>query len=80
MMLLLTHTRTQVLDMLPELTAQLKKAAGHSRVLGISAASGERVAELMQRVRKLVSTLSSAHRSFTLSVGSSVSLSVCQSV
>jgi hypothetical protein len=32
---------------------------GHSRVLGISAASGERVKELMLRVRKLVDSLPS---------------------
>jgi len=37
-----------------ELLQQLRKAAGHSRVLAISAATTERVRELMQRLRKFV--------------------------
>lgn len=48
---------TQVRDMLPDLITSIRKVAGHSRILGISAATGERVAELMQRVRKLVDSL-----------------------
>jgi len=37
-----------------ELMAQLREAAGHSRVLSISAATTERVKELMQRLKKVV--------------------------
>ena len=44
---------------LDDLTKQVKKLAGHSRVIGISAATGERVKELMQRVRKVVDSLPS---------------------
>jgi GTP-binding protein len=44
---------------LDDLTKQIKKIAGHSRVIGISAATGERVKELMQRVRKVVDALPS---------------------
>jgi GTPase involved in cell partitioning and DNA repair len=34
--------------------AALKTAAGHTRVLGVSAVTGENVKQLMQRLRKLV--------------------------
>ena len=44
----------EVRERLPELTQLLRAAAGHSRVLGISALTGERVKELMQRVHGLV--------------------------
>eukprot|EP01032_Pedospumella_encystans_P009207 gene9207-10862_t len=44
----------EVRERLPELTQLLRSAAGHSRVLGISALTGERVKELMQRVHGLV--------------------------
>ena len=37
-----------------EIMAQLREAAGHSRVLSISAATTERVKELMQRLKKVV--------------------------
>eukprot|EP00596_Hydrurales_sp_CCMP1899_P000561 CAMPEP_0119039956 /NCGR_PEP_ID=MMETSP1177-20130426/9734_1 /TAXON_ID=2985 /ORGANISM="Ochromonas sp, Strain CCMP1899" /LENGTH=558 /DNA_ID=CAMNT_0007004517 /DNA_START=218 /DNA_END=1894 /DNA_ORIENTATION=- len=47
----------EVQEKLEELTKGIKKAAGHSRVLGISAATGERVKELMIRVRKVVESL-----------------------
>ncbi len=43
-----------VRDRLEELTEQLRRAAGHSRVMGVSAATGERVKELMRRVHRLV--------------------------
>ena len=36
------------------IVASLKKAAGHTRVLGVSAVTGENVKVLMQRIRKLV--------------------------
>lgn len=47
----------EVRENLDDLTRRLKKAAGHTRVMGISAATGERVKELMQRVRKVVESL-----------------------
>ena len=47
----------EVRDQLEDLTRRLKQAAGHTRVMGISAATGERVKELMQRVRKVVESL-----------------------
>lgn len=43
-----------VRDRLAGLTEQLRRAAGHSRVVGVSAATGERVKELMRRVHRLV--------------------------
>mmetsp|Transcript_36294 Transcript_36294/g.90113 ORF Transcript_36294/g.90113 Transcript_36294/m.90113 type:complete len:193 (+) Transcript_36294:457-1035(+) len=43
----LPHVR----EKLGELRAQLAKAAGHSRIFALSAATGERVEDLMQRVR-----------------------------
>lgn len=48
---------SEVRDALPETIAKLKTEAGHNRVMGISAATGERVSDLMMRVRKLVDTL-----------------------
>ena len=47
----------EVRAQLDDLTRRLKKAAGHTRVMGISAATGENVKELMQRVRKVVESL-----------------------
>lgn len=47
----------EVRDLLPDFTAELTKLAGHNRVIGISAATGERVEELMRRVRKVVASL-----------------------
>ena len=41
-------------DAVSATVAALKEAAGHTRVLGVSAATAENVKELMQRVRKLV--------------------------
>ena len=52
-----------------KLTQQIKKVARHTRVMGISAATGERVKELMQRVRKVgISTyhVMRAHSTLTL--------------
>ena len=46
-----------VQDKLPELKLQLRELAGHSRIMGISAATGENVKELMRRVHSLVSAL-----------------------
>ena len=46
----------EVKDLEQELLSKLKEAAGHSRVLSISAATTERVAELMQRLKKFVDT------------------------
>jgi GTP-binding protein len=43
-----------VREALPGLAARLRQAAGHSRVMGISAATGENVRELLRRVHKLV--------------------------
>lgn len=45
----------EVAEQSEELIAQLKEAAGHSRVLGISAATTSRVKELMGRLKKMVS-------------------------
>ena len=45
---------SEVKERQEELLEQLKEAAGHSRVLSISAATMERVQELMRRVKKFV--------------------------
>jgi len=47
----------EVRENLSALTEQLRTEAGHSRVLAISAVTGERVKELMSRLRKLVDAL-----------------------
>eukprot|EP01041_Mallomonas_annulata_P006136 gene6136-12423_t len=47
----------EVRDILPDLTKEIRTAAGHNRVMGISAATGENVAELMGRLRRLVDGL-----------------------
>ena len=47
----------EVRENLDSLIETLKKEAGHTRVIGISAATGERVKEVMQRVRKLVDSM-----------------------
>ena len=47
----------EVRERLDTLLAEVRAAAGHSRVLGISAATQERTAELMTRVRRLVTSL-----------------------
>jgi GTP-binding protein len=47
----------EVREQLDTLIARVKQAAGHTRVLGISAATQERTKELMTRVRKLVDVL-----------------------
>ncbi len=47
----------EVNEKLPELLTNIKKECGHTRVLGISAVTTERVKELMQRVRKLVKSI-----------------------
>lgn len=44
----LPHVREQ----LPELRARIEAAVGHSRIFAVSAATGERTAELMLRVRR----------------------------
>jgi GTPase Era involved in 16S rRNA processing len=49
----------EVREKLDVLIKDIKKIAGHSRVVGISAATGERVKEVMQRVRKVVESLPS---------------------
>lgn len=41
----------------PLLMQQIRAAAGHSRVMGISAATGENVRDLMRRVGRLVGTV-----------------------
>jgi GTP-binding protein len=47
----------EVRDLLPDLIEELKKKAGHNRVMGISAVTGERVNELMGRLRRMVDSL-----------------------
>jgi GTPase len=47
----------EVRDNLPTLLEKLRQAGGHSRVLGISAATGEGVKELMKRMRKYMDSL-----------------------
>jgi GTP-binding protein len=47
---------TEVKENEEELISKLKEAAGHSRVLSISAATKSRVAELMGRLKKFVDT------------------------
>lgn len=49
----------EVRERLDGLIAEIKQRSSHTRVLGISAATGERVKDLMQRVRKLVDALPS---------------------
>lgn len=49
----------EVREKLDTLLPELRKRGGHTRVVGISAATGERVKEVMQRVRKLVEALPS---------------------
>lgn len=46
-----------VREKLDDLIQSISQHAGHKRVLGISAATGERVPELMQRLRKLVDSM-----------------------
>lgn len=41
-------------ERLPELIRDIRREAGHTRVMGISAATGENATELMYRVRRLV--------------------------
>jgi GTPase len=45
---------SEVRDMQDDLIAQLKKEAGHTRILTISAATGENVKDLMNRLKKFV--------------------------
>ena len=47
----------EVREKLDDLIAQIKGMVGHTRVMGISAATKENTATLMQRVRKLVTSL-----------------------
>ena len=47
----------EVRDALPSLVTRLRAASGHTRVMGVSAATRENVPELMRRVRKLVDGL-----------------------
>eukprot|EP01037_Dinobryon_pediforme_P046037 gene46037-59027_t len=47
----------QVREDFPRLRKQIKEICGHTRIVGISAATGEGVKELMSRVRKAVSNL-----------------------
>lgn len=47
---------SEVQEQEDELLAKLREAAGHSRVLSISAATTHRVKELMQRLKKFVDT------------------------
>ena len=47
---------TEVKEKEEELISKLKQAAGHTRVLSISAATKSRVAELMGRLKKFVDT------------------------
>ena len=64
----------EVRERLPELTQLLRAAAGHSRVLGISALTGERVKELMQRVHGLVA-LATTQDSISSSISSAIGAS-----
>lgn len=47
---------TEVREKEAEIMAQLREAAGHTRVLSISAVTTERVKELMERLKKFVET------------------------
>lgn len=47
----------EVRDQVKELTKALRKAAGHTRVVALSAATSENVKETMMRVHKLVKSL-----------------------
>jgi len=49
----LPHVR----ERLPQLRAELAEAAGHSRLFAVSAATGERTADLMMRVRRQLDKL-----------------------
>ena len=44
-------------ELLDEVSSEIRKLCGHTRIMGVSAATSERVQELMLRVRKLVSSL-----------------------
>lgn len=55
----------EVREKLPEMIKQLRKVAGHTRIIGISAATGENVRDTMRRVQKLVLSLP-AQTSFEL--------------
>ena len=44
-------------ELLEDLIGEIKKRASHTRIMGISAATGEKVQELMVRVRKLTESL-----------------------
>ena len=47
----------EVREMLPDMVDEIKRVCGHTRVLGISAATTENVKELMARVRKLIDSM-----------------------
>lgn len=47
----------EVKEKLPELIKAIRQKAGHTRIMGISAATRENVRELMSRVQKLVNSL-----------------------
>jgi GTP-binding protein len=48
-----------VKELLPEMVSDIKRISGHTRVMGISAATRENVPELMKRVRKLIDAMPS---------------------
>ena len=47
----------EVRELLPDMLDEIKRVCGHTRVLGISAATTENVKELMTRVRKLIDSM-----------------------
>ena len=47
----------EVRELLPDMVDEIKRVCGHTRVLGISAATRENVKELMARVRKLIDSM-----------------------
>ena len=46
-----------VRELLPDMIEEIKRVAGHSRIIGVSAATRENVKEVMQRIRKVIDTM-----------------------
>lgn len=47
----------EVKELLPDMIGEIKRLASHTRIMGVSAASGENVKELMRRVRKVIDAM-----------------------
>lgn len=47
----------EVRELLPDMISEIKRLAGHTRIVGISAATGENVKMVMERVTKLIESM-----------------------